>query len=96
MDHCVPFGMLFIDFVINAILFNPWHVIITIIVMIIYGIVNMSITLISGQPIYPIMTWKNIETLYYSIGILALTLISYLMFSYISFVRNNKINKSID
>ena len=93
MDHYVPLGMLAIDFAINSILFNPWHLIITIIVMVLYGIVNFTATMVSGNPIYPIMTWKDIGTLYYALGILAATILSFALFSFVSIFRHSKINK---
>lgn len=55
--HALPLILLIIDFVLNRVPFVLRHIVIAIFVILIYGIMNMAITLITGHPIYPILDY---------------------------------------
>jgi hypothetical protein len=57
--HVIPFGMLLVDFCLSAIVFNPKQFIFIFIMAIMYAIVNMAVTLISGTPVYSVITWHD-------------------------------------
>jgi hypothetical protein len=96
MDHSVPLSMLFIDYILNAILFNPKHVVFSMCMMVLYGSVNLTITLVSGVPVYSILTWKDLTSLWYSLGFLVGTIIAFLILAYISIYKNSKFNNVVN
>ena len=95
MDHSVDLGLLLIDFILNAIVFNPRHVVFVVAIMTTYGIVNLTVTLVTGVPIYSILTWQDLKSLYYTIAFLVLIIVLFLMYSFISIYKNRKINKVV-
>jgi hypothetical protein len=92
MDHSVDLGMLLIDFILNAIVFNPWHLIFGLIILFIYGILNMAIVIGTGFEIYSILTWDSIETFYTCIGITIAEIAFFMLYSYISICKNKRFN----
>jgi hypothetical protein len=60
IDHIAPIVILTIDYCLNRIPFNLRHLPLSMGLMFIYGIVNMTYTLLSGDPIYKPLTFKNV------------------------------------
>jgi len=89
-EHTVPFFFLLIDYCINAILFQPWHWILSFWIAIAYMIVNLSVTLATGEPVYSVITWKDAKTAVLVPLLLVSYLASYLIFAYISKLKLNK------
>jgi hypothetical protein len=93
MNHSVPFLMLIIDFCLNAIVFNPSHVVIALIVVTVYGLMNMTIVLATYEPIYPILTWRDYNAIWCSISVLAMIFVSFMICAYVSICKNRYCNK---
>jgi hypothetical protein len=93
MDHSVPVILLGIDFLLNAIIFNPKHVVFSEIIVVLYGTENMIITIVKSAPVYSIITWDDVTTLWYMLGFIAGTIVIYLILTLISIYKNALFNK---
>ena len=90
INHAVPVTVLFLDFVMNVVPFHFRHLPFFLGIMIIYGFgVNMTVTLVSGTPVYTPLTWKTPMSWAYVGGLLTLAVISFSTWYFIS-VRKNK------
>lgn len=85
--------MLIFDFCLNAVLFNTWHVVFSVFFMGLYCLTNMAVSLISGDPIYLKMTWKDINTLYYVLIAIGLQIFSFYLFALLSILKRNQFKK---
>ncbi len=57
--HAAPMFILTVDYIFNRIPFKIVHLPLAMIIMIIYGLVNLSYTLASGTPVYPPLNFKD-------------------------------------
>jgi hypothetical protein len=60
LDHSIPIVMLIIDYCMNKIPFNLRHLAPSMVIMVSYGIVNISYTLGTGTPVYPPLNFKDV------------------------------------
>jgi hypothetical protein len=90
MDHSVDLLLLLIDFCLNSIVFNYRHVVFAVIFITVYGFVNLTVTLQTGTPVYKILTWQDIQSLYFSIAFVVATIGLFLIYSVISVTKNKK------
>ena len=59
-DHSLPLIMLTIDFCVNRVYYELHSLWINLIYVIVYGLINMAYTLITGTAVYPVITWDSI------------------------------------
>ena len=59
-DHIVPIVILSADYCMNRIPFNMRHLPVTLSIMLVYGIVNMTYTLVTGTPVYPPLNFHDV------------------------------------
>lgn len=59
MDHSVPFILLFTDFLLNRVYFELHSMWINIVFLSLYGMVNLAFTKITGNAVYPVVTWDS-------------------------------------
>jgi hypothetical protein len=59
MDHSVPFILLFTDFLLNRVYFELHSMWINIVFLFLYGMVNLGYTKITGNAVYPVVTWDS-------------------------------------
>ena len=90
MDHIAPVSMLLIDYILNLMIFNPRHVYIQLIIMVVYMIVNCIVTLETGSPVYSILTWQDWLTVILVPCQFIFTTLTFLVFSYVSIYKQNK------
>lgn len=86
--HALPLILLIIDFVLNRVPFVLRHIVIAIFVILIYGIMNMSITLITGHPLYPILDYKDYKTALYMLGMLVVLVLSFVGLFFLAKIKN--------
>lgn len=60
MDHTLPFALLCTDFILNRIYYELNSMWINMIILLIYGGVNFGYTEITGDPVYPVVTWDSV------------------------------------
>ena len=61
----------------NKIPFTMRHLPISIIILFVYGIVNMAYTFGTGEPMYPVLTWTDLWSYLYAGLLLALEVFNY-------------------
>lgn len=89
LDHAFPIFALVFDFIFNAILFHHNHGLYAFFLGIVYNIVNCSVTLGTGKPVYAIITWKDWSTAWIVPCIMSITVLSFYFFYLIS-IRKHK------
>ena len=82
-----------IDYCFNRIPFTMRHFPFSIAILLVYGVINMTKTLISGKPVYDPLTFKDIWTLIWAVVLLVLALIGYLFLTWSTSKKLEKIRK---
>ena len=60
MDHICPLGYVTIDWILNSMKYESTLIWINLGVALLYGIVNIIVTKVSGEPVYPpFITWDS-------------------------------------
>lgn len=91
INHAVPVIVLFLDFVMNVVPFHYRHLSFFIGIMLVYGFgVNMTYTMVTGTPVYSLLTWKTPLSWGYVGGLLVLAVISFFTWYSISIKKNKK------
>lgn len=90
LDHASPMAILAIDFVINRIPFKFLHLPVSIFIMLMYGVVNLTYTLSSGTPVYPPLNFKDAMSF---VWILVLALIETITYAIMFLITRFKLNK---
>jgi hypothetical protein len=84
IDHITPFAVMAIDYAFNRIPVTLRHFPISLAILLIYGAVNMTKTLVTGNPVYPPLTFKDIMSLVWSLVLVTLLVIGYLVLSWVT------------
>jgi hypothetical protein len=58
-DHILPVMVTLIEWCINGIVFEFSAIWLQIFFVVVYGILNIAWTLVSGSAIYPVVTWNS-------------------------------------
>ena len=93
LDHITPIVMLGIDYCMNRIPFNLRHLPISMGIMLIYGVVNMTYVLTTGKPIYPPLNYKDVMSFVYMILLAALEGAGYFGFYYLTLWKLKKVHE---
>jgi hypothetical protein len=83
--------MLVIDYCMNKIPFNLRHLTPSMVIMVSYGIVNISYTLGTGTPVYPPLNFKDVLSFVWLVVLVALECGAH---AGITWVTHWKINKA--
>jgi hypothetical protein len=67
IDHIAPIVILLIDYTMSRIPFTIRHLPLAMIILLIYGTINMTWTLVTGHPVYPPLDFKGPMTAVYSL-----------------------------
>lgn len=60
MEHICPFGLTTIDWILNPMRYEKSTVAINLIVVSLYGVLNITFTKVTGSPVYPpFITWDS-------------------------------------
>ena len=59
IDHSVPLTLLFIDWMFNRIYIEPKQWWIVALTFLVYGFINITVTKVSGTPVYGPMPWDS-------------------------------------
>ena len=70
--HAYPFLSLLIELFCTVHLMRKRHLFITIIVGIVYVVVNITVTFARGDPVYPILTWREWQSAVLVVGVVVL------------------------
>ena len=84
MDHTLPLLMLISDFCVNRIYFEFWQWPVNVIILLIYGMVNMTVTLVTNHPVYSIMPWNSFGSVMVALAMPILFMFVWVAFFYIS------------
>ena len=93
LQHLVPAVVLLLEFSINAVVFKYSHMLHLAFLLLIYGIVNLTVTKSRGRPVYDIITWEDGGTAGVLVGMLVGTIAFYVGFTYITRLREKRYNK---
>jgi hypothetical protein len=93
--HTLPIISLSIDYFTNYWIFKYSHVVITTTYILIYGIFNCIYVLVSGNTIYPILTWKDVMTFVYIFMITLIIVGFHFLFTWLSMKKLPKYAKPI-
>ena len=80
-NHGIFYGMLLIDYILNAIKPYKRHWIILLIYMLCYFIVNVAVTL-SDSKVYPIINWTNLISYVYAVAAMVIAFIHFCLLDY--------------
>jgi hypothetical protein len=80
IEHIIPITILTLDFLMNTIPFYMRHLPLCIMILLIYGCINMYITLSSGKAIYDILKWTDIDSWIIVISLTILEIVAFSIF----------------
>ena len=92
MDHAVPITVLFIDFALNRIYFEFNHIYSCMVTFILYGILNMTVTFVTGTPVYSPMSFDSVGSWLTFFVMLPLAAAFYVGLYYLSKCKFRKMN----
>ena len=95
MEHINPVIIMSIEFLCNSWVFRHQHSFILLCFGLTYILVNFIGTQVKGEAIYDIITWDDISTLYFLIGILALLFAAFHTLTFLSIWRAGKEEGSV-
>ena len=84
MDHSLPLTMLLIDFCLNRIYFEFWHWPINSFILLFYGMVNMTVTLVTGHYVYSILPWDSFVSVVIAVCFVPLYMFMWTFVFYVS------------
>ncbi len=94
MDHSVPFILLCVDWFINSIGFEYSQILINLGVFLVYGVINYLYVTISGEIIYPILTWDSLSAYLVALGLIPTIAILNLLLVVCTNFKISKIDKT--
>lgn len=75
MDHSLPLLYLTIDWALNGISFEWSHIWPNLAIMGFYGLVNFSFVEITGEMIYPVLTWDSWQAWVAALGLVFIVIV---------------------
>lgn len=84
VDHITPFAVMAVDYAFNRIPVHLRHLPLSLAVLLIYGVVNITKTLVTGKPVYDPLTFKDIMSLVWSLVLVSLLVIGFLVLSWLT------------
>ena len=83
-DHLLPICVLFTDWLLNRIYYEWNQIYANLGVFVLYGIVNISVTLLSGKPVYSMMSWDSVGSVMIALAIFPLATVYYIGLYYLT------------
>lgn len=90
-DHIAPVTLLTIDYCMNRIPFNFRHLSVSVAVMMVYGLVNLTKTLVTGVPVYPPLNFHDVMSYVYTLLLVVLEFLGYVVLYYLTRCKLQKI-----
>ena len=87
-QHIVPLACLIVEYCLNKIPFIMSHLVFVILFGLVYGGYNCAWTIISGSPVYSIITWKDRGTAIFFCVVVGLVTIIFLVLHQIARAKN--------
>ena len=72
LSHAAPMFILVVDYILNRIPFKIVHLPLAMLIMLIYGLVNLTYTLSTGTPVYPPLNFKDAMSYVWAVMLLVL------------------------
>jgi hypothetical protein len=94
MDHSVPFILLCVEWCLNSIGFEYSQILINLAVFLVYGVINYFYVTISGEIIYPILTWDSLGSYLAALGLIPAIAIINLLLILCTNYKISKIDKN--
>lgn len=82
--HGVPLVTLTLDFLLNRVYFEFNQVYANLAVISFYGVINFVVTLASGEPVYPPMSWDSWWSVLLALSMLLIAFLYWVVIFYIS------------
>ena len=83
-DHLFPIVFLVIDWFLNRIYFEKNQIYANMLVFFIYGMVNLTVTLVGGKPVYPPMSWDSFGSVCFALVMFPLAIGFYFAFYFLT------------
>jgi len=87
-EHSIPFGLLVVDFCLNHCVYELKLLWTELIVLTIYGLINLVVTKISGHPVYPPLSWDSVGSVFLALGMVPLAAIFAVILYYLSKLKH--------
>lgn len=84
VEHAAPFAVMAVDYAFNRIPIHLRHLPLSLAIFLTYGVVNITKTLVTGEPVYDPLTFKDIESLVYSLVLISLLVVGFLVLSWLT------------
>jgi len=93
IDHISPILILTIDYCLNRIPFSLRHLPLSMGILLIYGIVNMTYTLVTHKPIYPPLNFHDFMSFVWAVVLVGLEAAGFLGMYHLTQWKLRKVNK---
>jgi len=93
-DHSIPCILLCIDWVLNSIGFEYSQILLNLCIFLVYGVINYLYVTISGEPIYPILTWDSLQAYLIALALIPTIALLNLALILLTNYKISKIDKS--
>lgn len=84
IDHISPIVIITIDYLMNRIPFSMRHFPLSLFILLVYGVVNITKTLVTGEPVYAPLNFHDVMSFVWSTVLLLLEFLGYKMFYHIT------------
>ena len=93
LDHTMPFIYTLIDWFLNSIGAQWSHILPNMLVMLAYAIVNCVYCTVTGDDIYPVLTWDSTQAWLVALGLIPAFIILQALLIWCTNFKLSKINK---
>ena len=92
IDHISPIVILLVDYSMSRIPFSIRHMPLAVIILLIYGLINMTWTLVTGNPVYPPLDFKSAMTAVWALMLALLEVGGFFLMTFLTKMKLNKVN----
>ena len=83
-DHAFPLIFLITDWFLNRIYFEFQQIYANMLIFFIYGLTNLTVTMVTGTPVYPPISWDSVESWLVGVAMLPLAMGYYIGLYYLT------------
>jgi hypothetical protein len=93
IDHITPIVILLVDYSMSRIPFSNRHLPLSIIILLIYGLINMTWTLVTGHPVYPVLDFKGPMTAVWALLVAFLEIGGFYLMTFLTNIKLKKVHQ---
>ena len=90
LNHTAPLISLVLEFAFTLHIMRYKHVVVTLVVGLTYLVVNMAVTLGTDNPVYDIITWKDIQSPVLTLSMIVIGVIIHCILTKLSINRERR------